>query len=72
MCSKGGCDGVSEFGGDWSDGRGQWDPQVICIFVFVFVFLHICLSFIHFHQGSNERSVKPRVAQVNGLPRKLT
>ena len=41
MCSKGGCDGVSEFGGDWSDGRGQWDPQVIRIFLFVFVFVFV-------------------------------
>ena len=38
MCSKGDSDSVSEFGGEWSDGRGQWDPQVISIFVFVFVF----------------------------------
>ena len=39
MCSKGDSDSVSEFGGEWSDGRGQWDPQVISIFVFVYVFV---------------------------------
>ena len=48
MCSKGDSDSVSEFGGEWSDGRGQWDPQVISIFVFVyisvFVFVYVFVS----------------------------
>ena len=41
VCSKGGSDSVSEFGGEWSDERGQWDPQVISIFVFVFFFVFV-------------------------------
>ena len=41
MCSKGGSDSVSEFGGEWSDGRGQWDPQVFSIFVFVYVVVFV-------------------------------